>query len=89
MRFTIKHEIKNRIRVHLPMKSLSFREADTLDYYLKSFKEVTFVRVYERTADAAVCFSCERARIIEILKAFSILLTGSLNHLRALSLIVE
>jgi len=71
MRFTIKHEIKNRIRVHLPMKSLSFREADTLDYYLKSFKEVTFVRVYERTADAAVCFSCERARIIEILKAFS------------------
>ena len=71
MRFTIRHEIKNRIRVHLPMDHLSFREADTLEYYLRSFEEVTEVRVYERTADAAVRFTGERSGIIAIFRDFS------------------
>ncbi len=71
MRFTVRHEIKNRIRIHLSEKRLSFREADTLEYYLKSFDEITEVRVYERTADAAVRFDCDRSRVIEILKEFS------------------
>ena len=70
MRFAIRHEIKNRIRVHLPMDHLSFREADTLEYYLRSFEEVTEVRVYERTADAVIFFDCDRLRITEIVSAF-------------------
>ncbi|HAZ90881.1 MAG TPA: heavy metal translocating P-type ATPase [Eubacterium sp.] len=70
MRFTIKHEIKNRIRFHLPMKRMTFREADTLEYYLKSFSEVAEVTVYERTADAVIIYNCDRDRIIEIIKAF-------------------
>ena len=70
MRFTIKHEIKNRIRFHLPMKRMTFREADTLGYYLKSFSEVAEVTVYERTADAVIIYNCDRDRIIEIIKAF-------------------
>ena len=56
MRFTVKHEIKNRIRIHLMMKRMSFREADIFEYYLKSFSEIREVKVYERTADAAVVF---------------------------------
>lgn len=71
MRFAIRHEIKNRIRVHLPMDHLSFREADTLEYYLRSFEEVTEVRVYERTADAAVRYTGERSGIIAIFREFS------------------
>ncbi|HAG70141.1 MAG TPA: heavy metal translocating P-type ATPase [Lachnospiraceae bacterium] len=71
MKFAVRHEIENRIRVHLFKKKLSFREADTLEYYLRSFDEVSEVRVYERTADAAVRFSCDRARIIEIINDFS------------------
>lgn len=71
MRFAIRHEIKNRIRVHLPMDHLSFREADTLEYYLRSFEEVTEVRVYERTADVAVRFTGERSGIIAIFRGFS------------------
>ncbi len=71
MRFTIKHEIKNRIRFHLPMKRMTFREADTLEYYLKTLSEVAEVTVYERTADAVVIYNCDRDRIIEIIKAFS------------------
>lgn len=71
MNITIKHEIRNRIRVHLPRKRLSFREADTLEYYMKSFDEVREVQVYERTADAVIFFSCDRSRILDIVKAFS------------------
>ncbi len=71
MKFTIRHEIKNRIRIHLPMTKLSFREADTLEYYLKTYDEVGEVRVYERTADAVVFFSCDRDRILKIISAFS------------------
>ncbi len=71
MRFTIKHEIKNRLRIHLPMKRMTFREADTLEYYLLGFDEISGAKVYERTADAVITFECGRERVTEILKGFS------------------
>ena len=71
MRFTIKHEIPGRLRVHFPMKYFTFREADTLEYYLKGFEEIREVKVYERTADAVLRFRCGRTKILEILKDFS------------------
>ncbi|MBR6237889.1 MAG: heavy metal translocating P-type ATPase [Lachnospiraceae bacterium] len=71
MKFTIKHEIRNRMRIHLAMKRMSFREADTFDYYLKSFAEIREVKVYERTADAVIVFEGDRDRITEIVKGFS------------------
>ncbi len=71
MKYTIKHELKNRIRIHLPMKRLSFKQADTFEYYLKTHDGVDEVRVYERTADAVVFFTCDRSRILKIIKAFS------------------
>lgn len=71
MRFTIKHEIRNRMRIHLAMKRMTFREADTFDYYLKSFAEIREVKVYERTADAVIVFEGDRDRITEIVKGFS------------------
>ena len=71
MRFAIRHEIRNRIRLHLDLKRLTFREADTLEYYLRSFDQVTEVRVYERTADAVVYFTGDRSDIIAIVRDFS------------------
>ncbi|MBP3295707.1 MAG: heavy metal translocating P-type ATPase [Lachnospiraceae bacterium] len=71
MRFTIKHEIPGRLRVHFPMKYFTFREADTLEYYLKGFEEIREVKVYERTADAVLRFRCGRTKILEILKDVS------------------
>ncbi|MCR5735940.1 MAG: heavy metal translocating P-type ATPase [Lachnospiraceae bacterium] len=71
MTFTIKHEIRNRIRIHLHLKRMSFREADTLEYYLKNIPGVREVRVYERTADAVICYDCDRTCVIEKIKAFS------------------
>lgn len=71
MKFIIKHESNSRIRVHLAMKRMTFREADILDYYLKSFSKIKEVRVYERTADAAIVYEGSREEIIGLLKDFS------------------
>lgn len=71
MKFTIKHEAGHRMRIHLAMERMSFREADTFEYYLEGFEEISGVRVYERTADAAIVFSCCRERIIDIIRNFS------------------
>ena len=71
MKFTIKHELKGRMRVHLPMKRMSFKEADVFEYYLKSFDEIQKAKVYERTADAVIYFNCDRTRVINIIRKFS------------------
>ncbi|MCR4945849.1 MAG: heavy metal translocating P-type ATPase [Lachnospiraceae bacterium] len=71
MKYTVKHEGKNRVRIHLAMKRLSFREADIFEYYLKSFDEIREAKVYERTADAAIVYSGDRLRISDIIERFS------------------
>ena len=40
MKFTIKHEKKGRIRVHLFQKYMNFTQADTLQYYLENLDGV-------------------------------------------------
>ncbi|MBR0435443.1 MAG: heavy metal translocating P-type ATPase [Lachnospiraceae bacterium] len=71
MKFVIKHEIKGRIRVHLNMPRMTFKEADILDYYLKSFDNVREATVYERTADAVIVYTGKRDEIVELLHKFS------------------
>ena len=56
MKFIIKHEIPGRIRIHMVQKQMSYKEADTLLYYLDTLEYVTQAKVYRRTADACVCF---------------------------------
>lgn len=70
MRFVIKHEIKGRLRIHVIQKNMTYQEADTLLYYLHNLKYVTFAKVYERTADATICYVGEKEEIIESLKKF-------------------
>ena len=55
MKFTIRHEIRGRIRVHMAQKRMSFHQADTLLYYLYQTENVTMAKVMERTADAVIC----------------------------------
>lgn len=69
MRFIIKHEIRGRIRVHFSMKRMTYREADTVQYLLQDIAGTTSVKVYERTADAVICFSCGRETIIDALRS--------------------
>lgn len=71
MKFKIKHEIEGRIRVHFPGRTMTYRQADTLLYYLENRREVLSAKVYERTGDAVIRYEGDRRRIIEMLCSFS------------------
>lgn len=71
MKFVIKHEIRGRIRVHLIGKAMSFAQADTLQYQFEQMKDVTAVRVQERTMDVTICYIGSRKHIITALGQFS------------------
>ena len=71
MRFCIKHEMKGRLRIHIIQNRMTYAEADTLSWYLEEQENVTEVKVYERTADAVICYKGEREEILTGLKQFS------------------
>lgn len=70
MRFVIKHEIPGRIRIHVMQERMSAVQADTLLYYLNTLEYVTQATVYERTADACVCFHGDRSQVILAIRRF-------------------
>ena len=70
MRFKIKHEIEGRRRVHFLGSTMTYRQADTLLYYLENKSEVISAKVYERTGDAVIRYKGERRRILEMLRSF-------------------
>jgi hypothetical protein len=70
MKFTIKHDVPGRIRVHMDASGMTFIQADTLQYYLKNLQGVTNAKVYERTADAVVEYRCSRKTVIEAIAKF-------------------
>ena len=60
MKFQIKHEIKGRIRFHVVQKKqMTCEQADILLYYLENMEGVESVKVYDRTADAVVCYKVD------------------------------
>ncbi|MCR4842826.1 MAG: heavy metal translocating P-type ATPase [Eubacterium sp.] len=70
MKFFIKSDIKGRIRVHMNQRSMSYEEADTLQYYLEKKPGVISATVYERTADVAVVYGGDRAEVIDALARY-------------------
>lgn len=56
MKFTIKHETKKRMRIHVAGGSMTYAQADILLYSLHNEMRITFVKVYERTGDAVIEF---------------------------------
>ena len=69
IRFTVKHEIRGRIRIHLTRGRLSIRQADLFSFYLASLPQVTAAKVYERIGDAAISYTGTKEDLIaEILK---------------------
>lgn len=72
MRFRVKHEIKGRMRIHLDRKQLTIQQADVFSWYMGMIPGVREVRVYERTADAAIVYDGDsRETIIEKIRQFS------------------
>lgn len=70
MKFQIKHEMKGRIRVHFMQKRMTYTQADLLQYYLESLDGVTAVKVYDRTADAAIQYQGARTDLLKALQRF-------------------
>ena len=72
MRFIVKHEIKGRLRIHLDRRELTLREADMFCCAMSLIPGVKEVKVYERTADAAILYEGGlRPVIIEEIRRFS------------------
>lgn len=83
MKFIVKHEINGRLRIHVVQKRMTYTEADTLSWFLSSQKNVTDVKVYERTADAVICYVGAREEVLNLLKQFSYENTTLPEHVAA------
>ena len=70
MKFTIKHESRGRMRVHMEQYRMTYEQADTLLYVIHNHRNVTFVKVYDMTADAVIEYVGDREQIIELLRHF-------------------
>lgn len=70
MKFTIKHESRGRMRVHMEQYRMTYEQADTMLYVIHNHRNVTFVKVYDRTADAVIEYVGDREQIIELLRHF-------------------
>lgn len=71
MKFSIKHEIDGRLRIHVFQKKMSFEQADILQFYLTQHPFIYTAKVYERTQDAVICYDGSRQDMIHYLQAFS------------------
>lgn len=58
------------MRVHFLGSTMTYRQADTLLYYLENKSEVISAKVYERTGDAVIRYKGDRRRILEMLRSF-------------------
>ena len=70
MNFVIKHEITGRMRIHIKQNTMTLREADLLLYYLSSLTQVKEAKVYNRTADAVICYEGKRGDLIKAVGVF-------------------
>ena len=64
MKFTILHDSNGRMRIHAAKRHMTLEEADILEYYLRSIPGVGKVSVYDRTCDAVIYYTCNRANLI-------------------------
>ena len=58
------------MRVHFAVSRMTYKEADILLYFLNNTKNITFAKVYERTADAVIEYKGKRTDIINTLRRF-------------------
>ncbi len=70
MKFIIRHELKGRLRIHVVQNRMTFAEADILAWYLQQLECVSSAKVYERTADAVICYHGSRDEMIHLLQVF-------------------
>lgn len=57
MNYVVLHQSKYRLRLHLPHVRMDDRQADLVEYYLKSQPFIKSASVNEQTCNATLCFS--------------------------------
>ena len=63
IRFTVKHEIRGRIRIHLTRGRLSIRQADLFSFYLASLPQVTAAKMNNDQVRVAFSFEDEWKKV--------------------------
>ncbi len=71
MKCKILHESAHSMRLHLMQKHMSLSQADILEFYLRSQDGVTDVRVFDRTCDVIIQYTCGRTAIIRMMAKFA------------------
>ncbi len=71
MRFQIMHESPGRIRLRTVVERMSLEEADLLEAWIRSQKDVQTVSVHERTLGVTIAYLGEREELIRALAIFS------------------
>ena len=57
--------LEGRLRIHVVQGRMTCAQADTLCWFLEKQEYVTDAKVYERTADAVICYKGDREEIIK------------------------
>ena len=68
MRFVIRHESKQRMRIHIRRSHMTYEQADRILYDLESRPFVRSVKVYDRTCDVVVCYEGDRQVVIDAIR---------------------
>lgn len=71
MKCKILHESAGRMRIHVMQNRMSLAQADILEYTLRNIEGVTDVKVFDRTCDVIIRYTCTRERVIAALAKFS------------------
>ena len=71
MKFVIKHDIKGRIRVHFINGKMSYRDADIVQYYFENLDCIEACKVFNRTSDVVLNYTCTRNNVLKLLQTFS------------------
>ncbi len=71
MRFQIMHESPGRMRLRADMRSMSLRQADLIEAWLRRQQFVDDVTVHERTCGITVIYHGDRSDLCRLLSGFS------------------
>ena len=71
MKCKILHESPGRMRIRTLCGTMSLRQADILEAYLKKVDGAKSVQVYDRTGDAVICYAGSRDAMLHALAVFS------------------
>ena len=71
MRFQILHESRGRVRLRAVQRSMSLREADLLEAWIRALPGVDQVTVHERICGVTILFTGEQDALYSALSRFS------------------